>query len=116
MDLAGRFEDTFCNIVIVKGDGSSSNDAELFEEMKEYFIRLYNHPAGRSRVENLLNHENEWVRSWVAAQLLSEGNNKSAVSVLKKLSTEGGTLGFSAEMTLSEYNKGTLGSPFDLKP
>ncbi|WP_444994568.1 hypothetical protein [Aliikangiella sp. IMCC44359] len=37
MDLAGRFEDTFCNIAIEKGDGSASNDSELYEEMKDYW-------------------------------------------------------------------------------
>ncbi|TQV76730.1 hypothetical protein FLL45_01880 [Aliikangiella marina] len=114
MDLVGRFEDTFCNIAIEKGDGSSSNDAELFEEMKAYFIRLYNHPRGKSRIEGLLNHNNEWVQFWVASHLLSEGDNKRAATVLKKLSNDGGNLGFGSETTLNEYKKGTLGSPFGL--
>lgn len=37
MDIAGRFEDVFCDAAIAKGDGLTLNDYELFEVMKVFF-------------------------------------------------------------------------------
>ena len=116
MDLCGRLEDLFCNLAIKKGDGSRSDDSQIFEDMKEAFIGLYNLPTGKERIIKLLTNDNEWVRFWVAAQLLSEGKNKAAIRVLQDLSNKGGVLGFSAEMVLSEYKSGSLGPPFGIMP
>jgi len=116
MDIVSRFEDAFCNAVIAKGDGLSSTDSELFEAMKDSYIRLRNHSRGLERIESLLDHDNFWVQSWVASQLLSEGEHSKAQETLRQLSSINGTVGFGAEITLGEYEKGSLGSPFGIEP
>ena len=84
--------------------------------MKAAFIRLYNHPSGSKHIQELLSHENHWVKSWVASQLLSEGKNKDAEEVLNKLKAQGGVLGSNAEMVLEQYKNGGLKCPFGIKP
>ena len=114
MDLVRRYEDTFCNLAIEKGDGQQPNDSLLFDEMKNIFCLLYNHPSGKQRIISLLDNKNEWVRSWIAAQVLSEGENKKALLVLESLMDKDCTIGFSAEITISEFKNGTLKSPFGI--
>lgn len=116
MDVVGRFEDVFCNAAIAKGDGLTSNDHDLFETMKNAYIRLRTQPSGPQRIERLLCHENDWVKSWVASQLLSEDGHHRAKETLQKLATTRGLVGFGAKMVLNEYEKGRLGSPFGIKP
>ena len=68
-------------------------------------------PAGRAAFAALLDDESPHVRSWVAAQLLSE-NDARAISVAEQLASEPGLVGFSAQVTLDEYSAGRLPSPF----
>jgi len=116
MDIVGRYEDVFCNAAIAKGSGGGSNDNELFEAMKDSYVRLRNHPSGKRSIENLLCHESDWVRSWVASQLLSEDGHSRAKETLQKLASETGVASFGAMMVLSEFEKGNLGSPFGIEP
>ena len=67
--------------------------------------------AGRAAFAALLDDESPHVRSWVAAQLLSE-NDARAIPVAEQLASEPGLLGFNAQVTLDEYNAGRLRSPF----
>lgn len=55
----------------------------------------------------LLNHENEYVRLHVSCALLHV-KNKEAINVLSDLAKKKGILGFSAKMTISEYEKGHI--------
>ena len=116
MDVVGRFEDIFTNAAIAKDDGCSSDDARLFDTMKDAFIRLKNHPSGNAHISKLLQHKNNWVKMWVASQVLSEGQNSEAEKVLNLLSKESGVLGFDAKMVLEQYQNGALQCPFGIKP
>lgn len=116
MDIVSRYKDSFCNAAIAKGDGTLSNDGELFSTMKATFTRLYNHPSGSKHICMLLRHDNDWVKSWVASQILSEGKSKDAEQVLIKLKAKNGVLGFNAEMVLEQYKNGELKCPFAIKP
>jgi len=116
MDIVGRFEDVFCNAAIDKGDGTTPDDERLFETMKGAFTRLHNHPRGKEHILELLQHENNWVKIWVATQVLSEGHNSEASRILQLLSKESGSIGFSAEMVLSQHQSGELLCPFGIKP
>jgi hypothetical protein len=69
--------------------------------------------AGKNAFAGLLTDESVHVRTWVAAQLLSEGNER-AVRVLEKIAQEdsSGLTGFAAETTLKEWKRGRLSPPF----
>ncbi|MCL2224012.1 MAG: DUF2019 domain-containing protein [Defluviitaleaceae bacterium] len=58
-------------------------------------------------LQSLYDHEDLYVRLW-AAGLTLELPNSRAEEVLIMLSSFRGLLGFSAEMTLSEWRKGNL--------
>ena len=111
MDLVGRFIGVFCDAAIQKGDGTDTQDKVYLGKMQEAYFQLTKHPRGLSNFESLLNHENNWVKCWVAAQLLSEFGNQEALTLLTKLSNSGGVVGFTAETTISEYNAGNLMGP-----
>ena len=105
---------SFRDAAIEKGEGSEdpSRDHDLHQAMSDAFHQLYAQgQRGREAFLALLSDESPLVRSWVAAQLLSEGC-ENAKSVLEELEKQEGMLGFDAEMTLQEYRKGRLGSPF----
>ena len=116
MDIVGRFEDVFCNAAIAKGDGTSEEDSKLFAAMHDSFTRLYNHPSGGKHILQLLLHENNWVKIWVATQILSESSSPEAEKVLKQLALESGVFGFNAEIVLNQYENGELKCPFDINP
>jgi hypothetical protein len=90
----------------------SAEDHALHDRMARAFRFLASQgPAGRAAFAALLDDESPHIRSWVAAQLLSE-NDARAIPVAKQLASEPGLLGFSARVTLDEYSAGRLRSPF----
>lgn len=112
MDIVGRFIDVFCIAAIEKADGRSESDSVLFERMKKSYLLLVNHPKGLKHFAQLLDHENNWIKVWVASQLLSNNGDKKAFAVLDTLSKEESIMGLCASTTLDEYKKGILRGPF----
>jgi len=62
------------------------------------------------RLEELLDHKTPYVRLWAACHCL-EFSSVKAERVLEHLVKGGGVSGFTAEMTLQEWRKGTLKFP-----
>ena len=97
-----------------KADGGSSpkEDARLHAQMSAAWHCLDAFGgAGRSAFKRLLQDPSPYVRSWVAAQLLSDGD-VDGEPVLEEIEAQGGMRGFIARMTLDQWRKGKLGSPF----
>ena|SRR4051794_7199741 len=93
-----------------KGDfrADSTEDHALHERMAQAFRFLHGQGAEGAA---LLEDESPHVRSWVSAQLLSEGDAR-AVPVAEQLASESGLVGFSAQVTLEQFHAGRLRSPF----
>ena len=101
----------FCAAAIAKGDGTSGQDNEHFEAMKDDINKLSNH----SDLIPLLKHENDWVVCWSASHLLVNGQTSYAIKALKGLVQKGSISGFSAEIVIQEFEKGSFASPFCAK-
>jgi len=91
---------------------SASADRTLHQRMKSafYFLRSLG-PSRSQAFRDLLRDESPWVRSWVAAQLISEGDPEGR-RVIEVLAKEPGLVGFSNMTALREFDAGRLGSPF----
>lgn len=98
----------FCESAIAKGDDTSAHDNEHFEAMK----CAINNLSDLSELVPLLTHNNEWVVCWSAGHLLVNGQTSKAVEALKILVQKGGISGFSAEVVIQEFERGTFVSPF----
>jgi hypothetical protein len=99
---------------IAKGDFAqrAARDHQFYRQMVEAWRFLYEEaPKGREAFRALLADDSAHVRCWIAGQLLSEGD-ANAAPVLEAIVRAGGPLGFDAEMTLEQWRKGRLGSPF----
>jgi hypothetical protein len=106
--------DRFRSAAIEKGDfASGTTDSQLYDVMRDSFHRLRGlGEVGHEALLRLLEDESDHVRCWVAAALLVEGDLK-ARNVLETIANTGaGMLRFNAEVTLREFDKGTLGTPF----
>ncbi len=109
-DAVNRFREA----AILKGAFASpaKRDHALHQAMKLAWRDLYSlGPVGRDAFRGMLADESPYVRMWVAAQLLSEGDVGAAGVV--ELETEAeGLRGFDATMVLKEWRAGRLHSPF----
>lgn len=112
MDILGRYIDLFTNAADSYGDGSDANAHIHYESMREMMQKLRNHPSRDAALTELLESNSAWASSWAAAELLSTGDNRVAMNVLKQQAKEPGIIGFNAEVILSEFAKGSLRSPF----
>jgi hypothetical protein len=104
----------FRAVASAKGDfrADSAEDHALHERMAHAFRFLHGQGAeGQAAFAALLEDESAHVRSWVSAQLLSEGDAR-AVPVAEQLASESGLVGFSAQVTLEQFHAGRLRSPF----
>lgn len=104
----------FRDAAIAKGEstGPPQRDHELHAAMAEAVRAVYDAGTqGCAAFKELLNDESPHVRSWVAAQLLSEGD-RDAVPVLVGLARRGDLVGLSARTVLDEHSRGTLRPPF----
>lgn len=109
-DMIRRFRDA----AVRKGDfcPSPNLDSRLHAQMAKACIDLESQgEQGSAALHSLLHDESPWVRSWVAAHLLSQGDLQ-ARPVLDALAKDSGLVGFAAQMVLDEYRKGRLKSPF----
>lgn len=70
-------------------------------------LRQYCLTGGTNNVLRLLEHENKYVRLHAAFCLIPVAPEQSRQTYIA-LSTEPGLLGFEAEMTLKEWDKGNL--------
>lgn len=102
----------FREAAIAKGDfAEPKKDAMLHQTMSEAIWYLETEMEGGAAMRVLLSDPKEEVQVWIAAHLLSKGD-ESAREVLKRLSVGSGPRAFSASMTLSEHAGGRLRSPF----
>jgi hypothetical protein len=89
----------------------AAEDHRLHREMATAWCELHNQGiAGRDAFKKLLADKSRYVRGWVAAQLLSEGD-RDAVPVLNELARGQGIDGFNAQMTLKEWRAKRLSLP-----
>ena len=108
----------FRQAAIEKGDFAepANRDHTLFAAMAEAWRALEEHGAdGHAAFRGLLADQSAHVRSWVAAQLLGDGDT-SGVTVLEAEAALGGIGGFAAEMVLKEWREGRLAPPFGRVP
>jgi hypothetical protein len=104
----------FRSAAIAKGDFAKPArlDHKFHEQMSSALqqLRRLGKP-GEAAFRELLNDSSPHIRNWVAAELLSRGD-QDARAVLEALSRDPGPVGFIASTTLREYEAGRLGSPF----
>jgi hypothetical protein len=104
----------FRSAALEKADfaGPARRDHALHRQMRDAFRELQTLGApGQAAFRKLLDDASPHVRIWVAAELLSRGDQE-AQRVLEKLADEPGLLGFNATTTLNEFKAGRLRSPF----
>jgi hypothetical protein len=110
----GKFIESFRKAADEKGNFAfGKRDRQLYETMRASFHRLKEMgEPGNKALAQLLDDQSNHVRCWIAAALLVEGNSK-ARSVLETIANTGERiLRSNAEITLEEFKKGTLGTPF----
>jgi len=103
---------------ILKADFAtpSPKDHALHKRMAVAFTCLASEGSpGLAAFKSMLFDESPHVRGWVAAQLLSQGD-EDAVTVMEQLAAEPGIRGFKAVTTLKEFRVGRLRSPFTNDP
>jgi hypothetical protein len=94
-----------------KGASGGPRDHELHGELREILRDLKGlGPTGDEAFRSLLSHDSAHVQSWVAAQLLYEGE-AGAAEVLEALQFRQDLVGFNARWTLRLYRQGKLGAP-----
>lgn len=97
---AGAATNTDCN--------STPDEANrAHDEMHDAYRLLRTTSEGREAISALMDDGNPGVRLWAAAHSLFWKPDR-ARAVLKRLAAEGGLLGFTAEMTLREFDAGRL--------
>jgi hypothetical protein len=88
------------------GDYKSANKA--FKTLKKTFVELKdNKDYGVEKLLCLLKHEEAYVRLWAAAHTL-QVNPNAAKKTLNQLTKLPGFIGFTARMTIDEWEKGKL--------
>jgi len=80
--------------------------------MRQAYFELAATSDGMTAFRQLLRHSAVYVRLWVAAQLLAEGE-ASARHALEAIASGDGVQAFNARSTLAEYARGTLQPPFE---
>jgi len=114
-EAVGALIQSFRDAAIEKGEfhPDSKRDAKLHNTMARAFAGLRGYgDEGQNAFRKLLSNDSDAVVGWVAAQLLYEHNLPEARNALKRIASGDGLLAFDAEITLEEYDKGRLGSPF----
>lgn len=91
------------------GDHKKVN--KTYKEIIKVIKKIYSIDPEFNSLVYLLNHQDESVKKWAASILLFTNKKEVASKVLKEISKGGGLVAFTAEMTLSEWEKGNL-KPF----
>jgi hypothetical protein len=94
--------------------GDASEDTALHMKMAENLRLLFRlGAAGSDCIEALLRDERPQVAAWVAAELAARGEERGT-EVLESIARLAGPDGFAARITLEEFRRGRLRSPFGL--
>ena len=102
------FVDASINNGIAQEDGNANQANKYYRVIEKRKKWLVDHDElCNANFLELLNHENDYVRLHVSCALLHV-KNEDAVNTLSDLAKKEGILGFSAEMTISEYEKGHI--------
>ncbi len=107
--------DRFVEAAIRHGELRSGADANrAFDKIVSAYFEIRAEPdAGRSAFAMLAQHGDPSVARWAASFLLYD-DPATARDVLERIArTEANLIGFSAEMTLSEWDAGRLTRPED---
>jgi hypothetical protein len=87
-------------------------DGQLYEIMRSSYHQLKSYGQdGQEALESLLDDESVFVKNWIASTLTIERNPK-ARKVLEEISRMLGIEGFSAKITLQEFDAGRLDNCF----
>lgn len=94
------------------GEAQEEGDSKTVNKQSSIITKIItqleqNSELGLELIENLLEHDNEYVRFHTAFSLISIFPIK-AENVLLELSSKRGLVGFEAELTLKEWEKGNL--------
>jgi hypothetical protein len=108
----------FIENAILEGKYTQSGDHkkvnETYWEIIKGIKEIYRIDPEFDSLVGLLNHQDESVKKWAASVLLFSDKKENARKVLKEISEDGGLAAFTAEMTLSEWDKGNLKPFYDL--
>lgn len=110
----GKLVNRYVSAAIAHGDAIERGDYESANEQHDLLYEAYHALEDADKVSEALsahlNHENPFVRGWVATHML-KFDSERAVEVLRRLSAAGGLAGFDARIVLQEWEKGTLKIP-----
>ncbi|WKL58421.1 hypothetical protein Q1W73_05395 [Asticcacaulis sp. ZE23SCel15] len=112
---ASEFSDAFISAARSHGDGSEIGNSTLANQSYDKLINVVHkyrlkYGPERELVLPLLSHENSSIRTWAALFSLPI-DEKLAIHTLSSVSKEPGIIGFSAKITLAEWNRGVLKIP-----
>ena len=88
--------------------GDYENANIVYGEIIKSLKHLYEVDPKFSGLVQLLDHNNDSVRLWVATELLFTDNKDMAKKILKKMSKKDGVLSFDASMTVKEWQANRL--------
>lgn len=94
------------------GEATAAGNHRLANKQHDIVERCYSElkklgAEGRERLVALTEDHNPWVRAWAAVHCLTYREDV-AIRVLEELASVPGLIGFSSQMTLSEWRKGNL--------
>ena len=107
-NIISDFVDASINNGIAQEDGNANQANKYYRVIEKRKKWLIDHDElCNPDFLKLLNHENDYVRLHVSCALLHV-KDREALNTLSYLSKKMGILGFTAEMTISEYKKGHI--------
>lgn len=107
-NIISDFENASINNGLAQEDGNANQANKYYRLIEKRKKWLIDHDELSNPVFlELLNHDNDYVRLHASCALLHV-KNEEAVNTLSELAKKKGIIGFSAEMTISEYEKGHI--------
>lgn len=88
-------------------EGKHSLANKQYRIIEKNIDRLKSIENGINKLENLLEHQSDYVKLWSARYLLFSQEEK-AKGTLLQLTNKSGFLGFTAKITLDEWDKGNI--------
>lgn len=111
MNILEELKNTFINAAILHGEATETGDYKLgnkqYAVIANAYRKLKDQKNGIEILHKLMNHKNISVQSWAASYLLKT-HTEEAKKVLQSVADKHGLVGFSAKMTLQEWEKGNL--------
>lgn len=102
------FIESAINDGIAQEEGNANQSNKCYRRIEKRIKWLTEHgELGNAMFLELLNHRDDYVKYHTACALLHEKEDM-AIDTLKVISEKKGILGFSAKMTISEYEKGHI--------